>query len=60
VLALEVILKNAARFSLEEQGTRIAKLFIDSLTAKRERIAVLATQLLGEAYQKLLPSILKN
>ena len=34
VLALESILRNATKFSLEEQNSRIVKLFIDSLTSK--------------------------
>jgi hypothetical protein len=34
-LALQTILKNARRFSVEEQSSRIVKLFIDSLTSKR-------------------------
>lgn len=34
-LALQTILKNGRRFSVEEQSSRIVKLFIDSLTSKR-------------------------
>jgi hypothetical protein len=60
VLALEAILRNATRFSLEEQSSRIVKLFIDSLTSKKERVALLASQLLGEAYEKLLHIILRS
>jgi hypothetical protein len=33
-MALKVILKNVTRFSVEEQASRIVKLFIDSLTSK--------------------------
>ena len=33
-MALEIVLRNATKFSLEEQGSRIIKLFIDSLTSK--------------------------
>jgi|688.fasta_scaffold1028803_2 hypothetical protein len=33
-MALEVILRNTTKFSLEEQGSRIVKLFIDSMTSK--------------------------
>lgn len=60
ILALEVILKNATRFSIEEQSSRIVKLFIDSLTSKKEKIALMASELMGEAYEKLLNIILKN
>lgn len=42
-MALEVILKNATRFSIEEQSSRIVKLFIDSLTSKKEKIALMAS-----------------
>ena len=34
LMALEVMLQNATKFSLEEQGSRIVKLFIDSMTSK--------------------------
>lgn len=34
LMALEVMLRNATKFSLEEQGSRIVKLFIDSMTSK--------------------------
>lgn len=60
IMALEVILKNAIKFSIEEQSSRIVKLFIDSLTSKKEKISVMASELMGEAYQKLLNIILKN
>lgn len=60
VLALEVILKNATRFSLEEQSSRIVKLFVDSLTSKKEKIALVATHLMGQAYQKLLHVVLRS
>jgi hypothetical protein len=60
ILALEVILKNATRFSIEEQSSRIVKLFIDSLTSKKEKISLMASELMGEAYEKLLNIILKN
>ena len=50
MLALESILKNVGRFSAEEQGSRIVKLFIDSLTSKREKIMVLATEMMGSAF----------
>ncbi len=53
-------MKHATRFSLEEQSSRIVKLFIDSLTSKKERVALLASQLLGEAYEKLLHIILRS
>ena len=59
-LALQTILTNATKFSTEEQNTRIVKLFIDSLTSKREKVALAASELLGQTYQKLLPSILSN
>lgn len=60
VLALEVILKNAACFSPLEQGSRIVRLFVDSLTSKNEKMAVAATSLMGEAYQKLQLVILRS
>jgi hypothetical protein len=59
-LALEAILRNATRFSPEEQASRIVKLFIDSLTAKSERTAGVATEAMGEVYQKLRGVILQN
>lgn len=33
-MALNVVLENVSKFSVEEQGSRIIKLFIDSLTSK--------------------------
>lgn len=59
-MALEIILKNATKFSLEEQGSRIVKLYIDSLTSKNEKIAIMSTAFMGETYQKLQGIILKN
>lgn len=59
-LALEAILRNVTRFSPEEQATRIVKLFIDSLTAKSERTALVATEVMGEVYQKLQGVIMQN
>jgi len=46
-LALSTILKNTSKFSIEEQNSRIVKLFIDSLTSKREKIMILTTEMLG-------------
>lgn len=59
-LALSTILKNTSKFSIEEQNSRIVKLFIDSLTSKREKIMILTTEMLGQTYQKLLNCILGN
>jgi hypothetical protein len=59
-LALEAIFKNVTKFSLEEQSSRIVKLFIDSLTSKNEKTAIMTTELMGEVYQKLQNVILKN
>jgi len=42
-MALAVILKNATKFSIEEQSSRIVKLFIDSLTSKNEKISLMAS-----------------
>ncbi len=50
VMSLRVILKNITRFSIEEQSSRIVKLFIDSLTSKNERICLMVTELMGEVY----------
>ena len=60
MVAVEAILRNAGRFSALEQGSRIVKLFVDALTSKRERVAVVATELMGEAYQKLQAVILRS
>lgn len=60
LMALELILRNATRFSLEEQSSRIVKLFIDSLTSKNEKIAMLVTSFMGETYHKLQGIILKS
>jgi len=59
-MALDVILRNASKFGQIEQSSRILKLFVDSLTSKNEKIAVLATSLMGETYQKLQHVLLKN
>ena len=59
-MALEIILKNATKFSIEEQSSRIIKLFIDSLTSKNEKIAIMVTSIMGETYQKLQGILLKN
>ena len=50
MMSLRVILKNITRFSIEEQSSRIVKLFIDSLTSKNERICLMVTELMGEVY----------
>ena len=59
LLALEAILRNATKFSEEEQNSRILKLYIDSLTSKNEKVAILVTSMMGETYQKLEQSIIK-
>lgn len=46
-LSLAVIFKNITKFSIEEQSSRIVKLFIDSLTSKNEKIAMMATETMG-------------
>jgi hypothetical protein len=33
-MALEVILRNTTKFTIEEQSSRIVRLFIDSMTSK--------------------------
>lgn len=60
LMALEVMLRNATKFSLEEQGSRIVKLFIDSMTSKNQKIVLMATSFMGETYQKLQNIILKS
>lgn len=59
-MALKVILENASKFSLQERSSRIVKLFIDALTAKGEKMAVMATQLMGPTYEKLLGVIMRK
>lgn len=59
-MALETILRNITKFSIEEQSSRIVKLFIDSMTSKNEKIATMVTGFMGEIYQKLQGIILKN
>ena len=59
-MALETILRNTTKFSIEEQSSRIVKLFIDSMTSKNEKIAAMITGFMGEIYQKLQGIILKN
>ena len=46
-MALETILRNATKFSIEEQSSRIVKLFIDSMTSKNEKIAAMITGFMG-------------
>ena len=46
-MALNVVLKNVSKFSVEEQGSRIVKLFIDSMTSKNEKVAIIVTGLMG-------------
>lgn len=59
-MSLKVILKNVTRFSIEEQSSRIVKLFIDSLTSKNEKVCLMVTQIMGEVYEKLINIIMKN
>ena len=59
-MALETILRNTTKFSIEEQSSRIVKLFIDSMTSKNEKIAIMVTGFMGETYQKLQGIIFKN
>lgn len=59
-MALNVVLKNVSKFSVEEQGSRIVKLFIDSMTSKNEKVAIIVTGLMGEIYEKLQGIILKS
>ena len=47
ILALEVILRNVSRFGQIEQSSRIVKLFVDSLTSKSDRMALVAIELMG-------------
>lgn len=60
LMALETILRNVTKFSIEEQGSRIVKLFIDSMTSKSEKIVLMTTSFMGETYQKLQNIILKS
>jgi hypothetical protein len=60
VMALRVILKNITRFSIEEQSSRIVKLFIDSLTSKSEKVCLMVTEIMGEVYDKLINIIMKS
>ena len=60
LMALEIILRNVSKFSIEEQGSRIVKLFIDSMTSKSEKIVLMTTSFMGETYQKLQNIILKS
>lgn len=59
-MALSVVLNNVNKFSVEEQGSRIVKLFIDSLTSKSERIVMMVSGIMGEIYEKLQYIIVKN
>ena len=54
VLALETILKQPTKFSIEEQSSRIIKLFLDSLTSKNEKVCNMTTSLMGDVYQKVI------
>ena len=60
LMALETILRNVTKFSIEEQGSRIVKLFIDSMTSKSEKIVLMTTSFMGETYEKLQNIILKS
>lgn len=59
-MALKVIFRNITRFSIEEQSSRIVKLFIDSLTSKNDKVQIMVTQLMGEVFEKLINIIMKN
>lgn len=60
LMALEVILRNTIKFSIEEQASRIVKLFIDSMTSKNEKIALMATSFMGQTFQNLQSIIVKS
>ena len=59
-MALGVVLDNVTKFTVEEQGSRIMKLFLDSLTSKSERIVLKVTGMMGDVYEKLQHIILKS
>ena len=45
---------------MEERSSRIVKLFIDTLTSKGDNMAIIATELMGSTYEKLLAVIMRK
>ncbi len=60
VIALEVIMDNMIYFSVEEQSTRIAKLYVDSLTSKNEKFGKFVTERMGPIFAKLQNILMTN